>query len=199
MNKLTKSDLLSLEEYSLNRDRLREEVLVLKKDRKIQIGINVTLLFENLKTIKYQIQEMLRIEKIFEPNGIQEELDAYNPLIPDGSNLKATMFIEFQKESVRKEKLKSLVGIEDKVWLQVGENDRIFAIADEDLERSSHDKTSAVHFLRFELSNLMVKDLQSGSTLFAGIDHLEYNVRTPEIERKTSDSLLEDLNEILTS
>ena len=110
MNKLTKSDLLSLEEYSLNRDRLREEVLVLKKDRKIQIGINVTLLFENLKTIKYQIQEMLRIEKIFEPNGIQEELDAYNPLIPDGSNLKATMFIEFQKESVRKEKLKSLVG-----------------------------------------------------------------------------------------
>lgn len=194
MNKLTKSDLLSLEEYSLNRDRLREEVLVLKKDRKIQIGINVTLLFENLKTIKYQIQEMLRIEKIFEPNGIQEELDAYNPLIPDGSNLKATMFIEFQKESVRKEKLKSLVGIEDKVWLQVGENDRIFAIADEDLERSSHDKTSAVHFLRFELSNLMVKDLQSGSTLFAGIDHPEYNVRTPEIERKTSDSLLEDFN-----
>ena len=199
MNKLTKSDLLSLEEYSLNRDRLREEVLVLKKDRKIQIGINVTLLFENLKTIKYQIQEMLRIEKIFEPNGIQEELDAYNPLIPDGSNLKATMFIEFQKESVRKEKLKSLVGIEDKVWLQVGENDRIFAIADEDLERSSHDKTSAVHFLRFELSNLMIKDLQSGSTLFAGIDHSEYNVRTAEIERKTSDSLLEDLNEILTS
>ena len=194
MNKLTKSDLLSLEEYSLNRDRLREEVLVLKKDRKIQIGINVTLLFENLKTIKYQIQEMLRIEKIFEPNGIQEELDAYNPLIPDGSNLKATMFIEFQKESVRKEKLKSLVGIEDKVWLQVGENDRIFAIADEDLERSSHDKTSAVHFLRFELSNLMVKDLQSGSTLFAGIDHPEYNIRTPEIERKTSDSLLEDFN-----
>ena len=194
MNKLTKSDLLSLEEYSLNRDRLREEVLVLKKDRKIQIGINVTLLFENLKTIKYQIQEMLRIEKIFEPNGIQEELDAYNPLIPDGSNLKATMFIEFQKESVRKEKLKFLVGIEDKVWLQVGENDRIFAIADEDLERSTHDKTSAVHFLRFELSNLMVKDLQSGSTLFAGIDHSEYNVRTAEIERKTSDSLLEDFN-----
>ena len=194
MNKLTKSDLLSLEEYSLNRDRLREEVLVLKKDRKIQIGINVTLLFENLKTIKYQIQEMLRIEKIFEPNGIQEELDAYNPLIPDGSNLKATMFIEFQKESVRKEKLKFLVGIEDKVWLQVGENDRIFAIADEDLERSSHDKTSAVHFLRFELSNLMIKDLQSGSTLFAGIDHPEYNIRTPEIERKTSDSLLEDFN-----
>ena len=194
MNKLTKSDLLSLEEYSLNRDRLRKEVLVLKKDRKIQIGINVTLLFENLKTIKYQIQEMLRIEKIFEPSGIQEELDAYNPLIPDGSNLKATMFIEFQKESVRKEKLKTLVGIEDKVWLQVGENDRIFAIADEDLERSSHDKTSAVHFLRFELSNLMVKDLQSGSTLFAGIDHPEYNVRTPEIERKTSDSLLEDFN-----
>ena len=194
MNKLTKSDLLSLEEYSLNRDRLREEVLVLKKDRKIQIGINVTLLFENLKTIKYQIQEMLRIEKIFEPNGIQEELDAYNPLIPDGSNLKATMFIEFQKESVRKEKLESLVGIEDEVWLQVGENDRIFAIADEDLERSTHDKTSAVHFLRFELSNLMVKDLQSGSTLFAGIDHPEYNIRTPEIERKTSDSLLEDFN-----
>ena len=193
MNKLKKSDLLSLEEYNSNRERLRGQVLALKKDRKVQIGSNVTLLFENSDTIKYQVQEMLRIEEIFEQNGIEGQLATYNSLIPDGSNLKATMLIEFPDEVIRKEKLGQLIGIEHKVWLQVGENDRIFAIADEDLERKTEEKTSAVHFLRFELSNLMVKDLQSGATLFAGIDHPNYNIRTQEIQKATSDSLTQDL------
>ena len=193
MNKLKKSDLSSLEEYNSNREQFRDQVLTLKKDRKVQIGSNVTLLFENSDTIKYQVQEMLRIEKIFEQNGIEKELATYNPLIPDGSNLKATMLIEFPDEVIRKEKLGQLTGIEHKVWLQVGENDRIFAIADEDLERRTEEKTSAVHFLRFELSNLMVKDLQSGATLFAGIDHPNYNIRTQEIQKATSDSLTQDL------
>ena len=193
MNKLKKSDLLSLEEYNSNREQFREQVLTLKKDRKVQIGSNVTLLFENSDTIKYQIQEMLRIEKIFEQNGIEKELATYNPLIPDGSNLKATMLIEFPDEVIRKEKLGQLTGIEHKVWLQVGGNVRIFAIADEDLEKTTEEKTSAVHFLRFELSNLMVKDMQSGATLFAGIDHTNYNVRTQEIQKATSDSLNQDL------
>ena len=150
MNKLTKSDLLSLEEYSLNRDRLREEVLVLKKDRKIQIGINVTLLFENLKTIKYQIQEMLTVKKVIEPDRIEEELSVYNTLIPDGSNLKATMVIEIPDQKVSLERRSQLIGIEDKVWLQIGENDRVFAIAEEVLDRTNKGKTSVVHFLRFE-------------------------------------------------
>ncbi|HIC26822.1 MAG TPA: DUF3501 family protein [Gammaproteobacteria bacterium] len=193
MNKLKKSDLSSLEEYNSNREQFRKQVLTLKKDRKVQIGSNVTLLFENSDTIKYQVQEMLRIEKIFEQNGIEKELATYNPLIPDGSNLKATMLIEFPDEVIRKEKLGQLTGIEHKVWLQVGENVRIFAIADEDLEKGTGEKTSAVHFLRFELSNLMVKDLQSGATLFAGIDHTNYNVRTQEIQKATSDSLNQDL------
>ena len=193
MNKLKKSDLLSLEEYNSNREQFREQVLTLKKDRKVQIGSNVTLLFENSDTIKYQVQEMLRIEKIFEQNGIEKELATYNPLIPDGSNLKATMLIEFPDEVIRKEKLGQLTGIEHKVWLQVGENVRIFAIADEDLEKGTGEKTSAVHFLRFELSNLMIKDFQSGATLFAGIDHTNYNVRTQEFQKATSDSLNQDL------
>ena len=193
MNKLKKSDLSSLEEYNSNREQFRDQVLTLKKDRKVQIGSNVTLLFENSDTIKYQVQEMLRIEKIFEQNGIEKELATYNPLIPDGSNLKATMLIEFPDEVIRKEKLGQLTGIEHKVWLQVGENVRIFAIADEDLEKTTEEKTSAVHFLRFELSNLMVKDLQSGATLFAGIDHTNYNVRTQEFQKATSDSLNQDL------
>ena len=193
MNKLQKSDLLSLEEYNSTRDDLRKKVLAIKKNRKIQIGNNVTLLFENTDTIRYQIQEMLRIEKIFEANGIEEELATYNPLIPDGTNLKATMMIEFPDKTIRKERLSQLVAIEKRMWLQVGENERTFAEADEDLERSTEEKTSAVHFLRFELTDLMVKDLKSGVTLFAGIEHPNYNIRTQEIPATTSGSLTEDL------
>ena len=181
MQKISTKDLLSLENYSQEREKIRKNLIEIKKDRKIQIGGNVTLLFENNATIKYQIQEMLRVEKIFEEDGIKEELAAYNPLIPDGNNLKATMLIEFPDAVERKEKLSYLIGIEDKVWLQIGENERIFGIADEDLERSDEEKTSAVHFLRFELSNLMIKDLKSKVTLFAGISHPNYNVRTQEI------------------
>jgi len=194
MNKLQKSDLLSLEEYNSTRDDLRKKVLTIKKNRKIQIGNNVTLLFENTDTIRYQIQEMLRIEKIFEAEGIEEELATYNPLIPDGTNLKATMMIEFPDEIIRKERLAQLVAIEKRVWLQVGENERTFAEADEDLERSTEEKTSAVHFLRFELTDLMVKDLKSGVTLFAGIEHPNYNIRTQEIPTVTSAALAEDLS-----
>ena len=194
MNKLEKSDLLSLEEYNSTRDVLRKKVLAIKKNRKIQIGNNVTLLFENTDTIRYQIQEMLRIEKIFEAEGIEEELATYNPLIPDGTNLKATMMIEFPDEIIRKERLAQLVAIEKRVWLQVGENERTFAEADEDLERSTEEKTSAVHFLRFELTDLMVKDLKSDVTLFAGIEHPNYNIRTQEIPTVTSTSLAEDLS-----
>jgi len=194
MNKLEKSDLLSLEEYNSTRDVLRKKVLAIKKNRKIQIGNNVTLLFENTDTIRYQIQEMLRIEKIFEVDGIEEELATYNPLIPDGTNLKATMMIEFPDETIRKERLTQLVAIEKRVWLQVGENERTFAQADEDLERSTEEKTSAVHFLRFELTDLMVKDLKSGITLFAGIEHPNYNIRTQEIPVVTSSALAEDLS-----
>jgi len=194
MNKLEKTDLLSLEEYNSTRDVLRKKVLAIKKNRKIQIGNNVTLLFENTDTIRYQIQEMLRIEKIFEAEGIEEELATYNPLIPDGTNLKATMMIEFPDEIIRKERLAQLVAIEKRVWLQVGENERTFAEADEDLERSTEEKTSAVHFLRFELTDLMVKDLKSGVTLFAGIEHPNYNIRTQEIPIVTSSALAEDLS-----
>ena len=194
MNKLEKTDLLSLEEYNSTRDVLRKKVLAIKKNRKIQIGNNVTLLFENTDTIRYQIQEMLRIEKIFEAEGIEEELATYNPLIPDGTNLKATMMIEFPDEIIRKERLAQLVAIEKRVWLQVGENERTFAEADEDLERSTEEKTSAVHFLRFELTDLMVKDLKSGITLFAGIEHPNYNIRTQEIPIVTSSALAEDLS-----
>jgi len=194
MNKLQKSDLLSLEEYNSTRDDLRKKVLAIKKNRKIQIGNNVTLLFENTDTIRYQIQEMLRIEKIFEANGIEEELATYNPLIPDGTNLKATMMIEFPDKTIRKERLSQLVAIEKRMWLQVGENERTFAEADEDLERSTEEKTSAVHFLRFELTDLMVKDLKSGVTLFAGIEHPNYNIRTQEIPTVTSSTLAEDLS-----
>jgi len=193
MNKLDKSDLLTLEEYSSIREQTKKKELAIKKNRRIHIGGNVSLLFENSDTIKYQLQEMLRIEKIIEPSRIEEELFFYNSLIPNGSNLKATMLIEFPNQEVTREKLSQLIGIEDKVWLKVGENDRVFGIADENLNRKTEDETSAEHFLRFELSNLITKDLKSGDTLFAGIDHQNYNVRTQEISQSISDSLSKDL------
>ena len=180
MTNLNKTDLLSLEEYSERREDLRSEVLQLKKDRHIQIGENISLLFESIETIKYQIQEMLRIEKIFDADGIEEELAAYNPLIPDGTNLKATMLIEYPDRDIRAEKLKDLHLVENKVWLQIGENERVYAIADEDLERSNEEKTSAVHFLRFEFDKNMIEDFKSTKMLYAGIDHPKYNIKTKE-------------------
>tara|TARA_B100000902_G_scaffold393478_1_gene447801 strand:+ start:648 stop:1247 length:600 start_codon:yes stop_codon:yes gene_type:complete len=194
MTNLNKTDLLSLEEYSERREGLRSEVLQLKKDRLIQIGENISLLFESIETIKYQIQEMLRIEKIFDADGIEEELAAYNPLIPDGTNLKATMLIEYPDRDIRAEKLKDLHLVENKVWLQIGENERVYAVADEDLERSNEEKTSAVHFLRFEFDKNMIEDFKSTKMLYAGIDHPKYNIKTKETPLKTIESLAADFS-----
>ena len=194
MNKLEQSDFLTLEEYNCNREGLVKAVLEIKKNRRIPIGSNVTLLFENSATIKYQIQETLTVKKVIEPDRIDEELSVYNKLIPDGSNLKATMVIEFPNQKVSLERLSQLNGIEDKVWLQIGENDRVFAIADEVLDRANEEKISGVHFLRFELSKLMIKELKSGITLFAGISHPNYNVRTQEVAQTISSSLSNDLD-----
>ena len=194
MKKLDQSDLLTLEDYNYKREDLVEEVLEIKKNRRIPIGSNVSLLFENSATIKYQIQETLTVKKVIEPDRIDEELSVYNTLIPDGSNLKATMVIEIPDQKVSLEKLSQLIGIEDKVWLQIGENDRVFAIADEGFSGVNEEKTSTVHFLRFELSKLMIKELKSGITLFAGISHPNYNVRTQEVAQTTSSSLSDDLD-----
>ena len=192
MEKLNKSDLFSLEEYSINRDSFREKVLEEKQHRKVYIGEHVVLLFENKNTIQYQIQEMLRIEKIFDAEGIQEELDAYNPLIPDGSNLKAVMLIEYPDVEERKEKLKILKGIEKKIWIKVGSHNKVFAIADEDLEREDETKTSAVHYLRYEFSASMINDWKNDSSIVMGIDHENYKSSETIISSDISSSLSGD-------
>ena len=192
MEKLNKSDLLSLEEYSINRDSFRKKVLEEKRHRKVYIGEHVALLFENKNTIQYQIQEMLRIEKIFDAEGIQEELDAYNPLIPDGSNLKAVMLIEYPNVEERKEKLKILKGIEKKIWIKVGSHNKVFAIADEDLEREDETKTSAVHYLRYEFSASMIDDWKNDSSIVMGIDHENYQSSETIISSDISSSLSGD-------
>ena len=192
MEKLNKSDLFSLEEYSINRDSFRKKVLEEKRRRKVYIGEHVALLFENKNTIQYQIQEMLRIEKIFDAEGIQEELDAYNPLIPDGSNLKAVMLIEYPNVEERKEKLKILKGIEKKIWIKVGSHNKVFAIADEDLEREDETKTSAVHYLRYEFSASMINDWKNNSSIVMGIDHENYQSSETIISSDISSSLSGD-------
>ena len=192
MEKLNKSDLFSLEEYSINRDSFRKKVLEEKQHRKVYIGEHVVLLFENKNTIQYQIQEMLRIEKIFDAEGIQEELDAYNPLIPDGSNLKAVMLIEYPNVEERKEKLKILKGIEKKIWIKVGSHNKVFAIADEDLEREDETKTSAVHYLRYEFSPSMINDWKNDSSIVMGIDHENYQSSENIISSDISSSLSGD-------
>lgn len=192
MEKLNKSDLFSLEEYSINRDSFRKKVLEEKRHRKVYIGEHVALLFENKNTIQYQIQEMLRIEKIFDADGIQEELDAYNPLIPDGTNLKAVMLIEYPNVEERKEKLKILKGIEKKIWIKVGSHNKVFAIADEDLEREDETKTSAVHYLRYEFSASMINDWKNNSSIVMGIDHENYQSSETIISSDISSSLSGD-------
>ena len=192
MEKLNKSDLFSLEEYSINRDSFRKKVLEEKQYRKVYIGEHVVLLFENKNTIQYQIQEMLRIEKIFDAEGIQEELDAYNPLIPDGTNLKAVMLIEYPNVEERKEKLKILKGIEKKIWIKVGSHNKVFAIADEDLEREDETKTSAVHYLRYEFSASMINDWKNNSSIVMGIDHENYQSSETIISSDISSSLSGD-------
>jgi hypothetical protein len=194
MQKLSRETLLSLEQYSEKRDEFRQAVMAHKRDRRLELGTNATLYFEDSMTMQYQVQEMLRIERIFEAEGIQEELDAYNPLIPDGSNWKATFMVEFPDVEERKAMLARLVGIEDKVWLQVGDGERIAPIADEDLERADDDKTSAVHFLRFELSAGDVQALKDGAPLAAGIDHEVYRVEIRPVAENVRAALLKDLD-----
>ena len=194
MTALRREDLLNSEQYREQRGMFLEEVMEIKKERLIQVGENVSLLFENKKTIHYQIQEKLRTKKIFASEDIEEELSAFNHLIPDGANLKATMLIEFLEESIQRERLKEMHLVEDKVWMQIGENERVFAIADESMEEANDEEKSMVHFLKFEFSNLMIKDFRAGMTLFAGIDHPKYNVRTQEILKKTTASLAKDFD-----
>ena len=193
MEKLTRQSLLSLEEYSEIRDAFRQDVMAHKKDRRLPLGTNATLYFEDRVTMQYQVQEMLRIERIFEAEGIQDELDAYNPLIPDGSNWKATFMVEFPDVDERRAMLKHLIGIEDRVWLQVGDGARIAPIADEDLERDDETKTSAVHFLRFELTSEQVQALKDGAELAAGIDHDAYQVEIRPVADNVRESLIGDL------
>ena len=194
MQKLTRQDLFSLEQYADARDDFRNEVLFDKRSRRIELGTNAALYFEDRLTMQYQVQEMLRIERIFETAGINDELAAYNPLIPDGSNWKATFMVEFPDAEERRAMLAQLVGIEDKVYVQIGDLDRTYAIADEDLERSDEHKTSAVHFLRFELPADQVVALKDGAPLAAGIDHENYLVEIRPVAENIRLSLLADLD-----
>lgn len=194
MQKLTQTDLMSLEQYAKQRKDFRAQVLAHKKQRQVRLGDHATLYFEDRLTMQYQIQEMLRIEKIFEEEGIVEELNAYNPLIPDGSNLKATFMIEYDDVEERKAALAKLVGVEDKVWLQVDGFGRVYAIADEDMERETEEKTSSVHFLRFEFTPQMVAAAKSGAALAAGIDHAAYPVEIRDLPSDVHTALVADFS-----
>lgn len=190
---LTRSDLLSLEEYSIKRAEIRAEVIAHKKLREVCLNQHARLLFEDETTIRYQIQEMLRIEKVFEAEGIQEELDAYNPLIPDGHNLKATFMLEYDDVEERRKQLEGLIGVEDQVWLQVGDQEKVYPIADEDMDRENEVKTSSVHFLRFELSAAMIKAARSGSEICFGCDHPNMLIDKVCLSKEAADSLASDL------
>ncbi|MCG6942261.1 MAG: DUF3501 family protein [Thiohalocapsa sp.] len=178
MQALTREDLFSLEQYAEQRPDFRAKVMAHKQSRRVPIGAHAALYFEDRLTMQYQIQEMLRVERIFEPAGIQDELDAYNPLIPDGDNWKATFMIEFDDVDERRDALARLIGIEDAVWVQVGDGDKVYAIADEDLERENDDKTSSVHFLRFQLPAATVGAAKAGAPVRMGIDHAQYRYET---------------------
>lgn len=193
MPAITRESLMTLEAYSRSRKEFRARVLEHKKPRKVYLGGHITLLFEDELTLRYQIQEMLRIEKIFEDAGIQDELDAYNPLVPDGSNWKATMLIEYPDVDERRRELGKLKGVEDTVWVRVAGCDKVFAIADEDLERENEHKTSSVHFLRFELSEPMKQGLRAGAALAIGVDHPNAAVSLDPVSAETRASLLGDL------
>lgn len=194
MQKLSREDLFSLERYAEERPAFRNQVLEHKKNRRLDLGTNAALYFEDRLTMQYQVQEMLRIERIFEAAGINEELEVYNALIPDGSNWKATFMIEFPEVTERQEMLQRLVGIENRVFVQVADFDRVFAIADEDLDRADENKTSAVHFMRFEFPAEQVAALQNGSALLAGIDHENYQVEINPVPDNIRESLINDLN-----
>ena len=193
IKKLSRPDLMSLEQYASERTRLRSEVIAHKQVRNVQVGPNMTWCFEDYITIRYQILEMLRAERIFESDGIQGELDAYNPLIPDGSNWKVTLLLEFPDPDERRVALEKLMGVENRCWIRVSEMERVFAIADEDMERTNDEKTSAVHFLRFELSPSMVQAMKSGASLSIGVDHDNYRHVQSPLPAPIRDSLARDL------
>jgi hypothetical protein len=194
MNALTPNDLYSLEDYSKIRSDFRNKVMEHKKARRVPIGPNAALYFEDRLTIQYQVQEMLRIERIFEQEGIADELGAYNPLIPDGSNWKTTFMIEFPDVEARREALAKLIGIEDRVWVQVKGSEKVYPIADEDLEREDETKTSSVHFLRFELAPEMVAAVKGGAAIAMGIDHPAYEYTIDAVATTVRDSLAKDLS-----
>jgi hypothetical protein len=190
---IKRESLMSLETYARERASFRAKVLEHKKNRTVHLGAHLTLQFEDELTIRYQVQEMLRIERIFEEDGIQGELDAYNPLIPDGSNWKATMLIEYPEVEERRRMLAVLKGIERRVWVQVEGCERVFAIADEDLERETDEKTSSVHFLRFELSPAMRERLRQGAKVEVGVDHPQYRAAA-ELAPEVRSALAADLH-----
>jgi hypothetical protein len=191
---IARDSLLTLEAYSKARPELRTQVIAHKKRRSVQLGNHMTLLFEDDTTLRYQVQEMLRIEKIFEEEGIQAEIDVYNALSPDGSNFKATMLIEYKNEAERRVALGKLIGVEDRVFVQVEGQARVYAIADEDMERENAEKTSAVHFLRFELSQAMKDALKGGAQMMVGCDHANYPAHVEELPQETLMALLADLS-----
>ena len=196
VDKLSRDDLYSLEQYSEVRPKFRRDVMEHKRHRVLQIGPAVTLHFEDRMTMQYQVQEMLRVEKIFDREGIEDELGAYNPLIPDGSNWKATMMVEFPDADERKVQLSKLIGIERATWVQVEGHDKVYPIANEDLERETDDKTSSVHFLRFELTPEMVAAAKSGAAIAMGVEHENYNHRLDAVAEGTRESLAADLDAI---
>jgi hypothetical protein len=194
MQKLKKTGLYSLEQYSEKRKDFRTQVMAHKLNRRLAIGPNATLYFEDLLTIQYQIQEMLRIEKIFETASIEEELETYNPLIPDGSNWKATFMLEYDEPEERKSQLAKMLGIDKSIWMKVGEHETVTPISNEDLERETETKTSSVHFLRFELSPEMLADLKQGAIISAGIDHQAYKYELNPIPANIQAALIKDLD-----
>ena len=193
MPRLTRDSLMTLEDYATARNDFRARVMEHKRVRTLSLGEHITLLFEDELTIRYQIQEMLRAERIFEQAGIQDELDAYNPLVPDGSNWKATMLIEYPDTDERRQMLARLIGIEDKVWIKVEGHPRVYAIADEDMERENAEKTSSVHFLRFELDAAMVQALKRGASLSVGVDHPQCRATIEAVGTAVRESLVGDL------
>jgi hypothetical protein len=192
MSKLTPANLLSLEDYSKQRADFRSKVMAHKKNRQVHLGDHATLYFEDDLTMQYQVQEMLRIERIFEEEGINEELAAYNPLIPDGSNLKATFMVEYEDVEERKVALANLIGIENKVWIQVAGFDKVYPIANEDLERTTEEKTSSVHFLRFEFTPDMIAAAKQGADMAMGIEHENYYVEMNPVATNIRDALIAD-------
>jgi hypothetical protein len=194
MQKLARQDLMTLEQYAVERPRLRADIIAHKQLRTVPVGPNMTWLFEDRATIRYQVLEMLRTERIFEAAGIQDELDAYNPLIPSGTNWKATLLLEYPDAAARQVALSKLIGVEDRCWVRVSEMERVFAVADEDLERENAEKTSAVHFLRFELSPSMIAAAKSGASLSVGVDHENYRHSNAPLPAPVRDVLILDLD-----